>query len=115
MDSRPRLHVGKKRGGLPSSSRRFFAGMTEGEAPIRDAPKEPGNGNVACYDVEILRLRFAPLGMTGGCRYGVGLEGDDSGGEGIMMDSRPRLHGGGGRFFAGMTEGAGAHERHPYG
>ena len=30
-----------------------------------------------------------------------------------MMDSRPRLHGG--RLFAGMTEGAGAHERHPYG
>ena len=57
----PRLHVG-----------RFFAGMTEGEAPIRDAPKEPGNGNVACYDVEILRLRFAPLGMTGGCGNGVG-------------------------------------------
>ena len=48
--------------------------MTEGEAPIRDAPKESGNGNVACYDVEILRLRFAPLGMTGGCRYGVGLD-----------------------------------------
>ena len=77
--------------------------MTEGEAPIRDAPKEPGSGQGACYDDEIPRLRFAPLGMTGGCRYGVGLEGDDSGGEGIMMDSRPRLHGG--RLFAGKTGG----------